>query len=117
MNRPIEQKIKSIDDLKNVLDKNPDFTLENLREAITELKSQKSFDDRLTIPILRKIISRYPELDMEDLKEMFLNPNFFDEEFEVKDNEETIEKYISLIEYWKYVHYVGIFVVESKKKK
>ena len=108
--------MNDIDELKNLLE-NPSFTLDNLREAIPELKSQKSFDDRLTIPILRKIISRYPELDMEDLKEMYLNSNFFDEEFEVKDNEETIEKYISLIEYWKYVHYVGIFVVEEKKKK
>ena len=108
--------MNDIDELKNLLDI-PSFTLDNLRALITEPKSLWSFDDRLTIPILRKIISRYPELDMKDVKEMYLNPDFFDEEFDVQNNEATIEKIISLIQYWKYENHVGIFVVESKRKK
>ena len=115
MNNKIKN-IKSIDDLKNLLE-NPSFTLDNLREAIPELKSQKSFDDKLTIPILRKIMNKYPQLDMDDLKEMYLNPDFFDEEYDVQDNEETIEKYISLIEYWKYVDSGFPFVVVEEKEK
>ena len=114
MNNKIKN-IKAIDDLKNLLE-NPSFTLDNLREAIPELKSQKSFDDKLTIPILRKIMNKYPQLDMDDLKEMYLNPDFFDEEYQVKDDSATIQKYISLIEYWKYVN-TGFPFIESKKKK
>ncbi len=115
MNNKIKN-IKSIDDLKNLLE-NPSFTLDNLREIITEPKSLWFFDDRLTIPIFRKIMNKYEELDLEDVKEMYLNSAFFDEEFEVKDNAKTIEKYISLIEYWKYVDSGFPFVVVEEKEK
>ena len=117
MPETIENTIKSIDDLKNMLDNNPKFSLDNLKALITEPKSLWSFDDRLTIPILKKIMKKYPELDMDDIKEMYLNPDFFDEEFDVQNNEETIEKYISLIQYWKYVESGFPFVVEQEKKK
>jgi len=114
MSRAIE--IKSIDDLKAILESNPNFTLENLKEEIPDLSKEWSFDDRLSIPILRKIMNKYPQLDMDDLKEMYLNPDFFDEEYQVKDDNATVQKYISLIEYWKYVN-TGFPFLESKKKK
>jgi hypothetical protein len=114
MNNKIKN-IKSIDDLKNLLE-NPSFTLDNLRDAIPELKSQKSFDDKLTIQILRKLIDRYDELDIDDLKEMYCNPDFFDQEYDVQDNESTIEKIIELIQYWKYVDTGFPFVIEEEKK-
>jgi hypothetical protein len=101
MPEAIEKTIKSIDDLKTMLDNNPKFSLDNLKAEIPELQREWCFDERLTMPILRKIMNKYPELDMEDLKEMYLNPDFFDQEFDVQDNKKTIEKYISLIEYWK----------------
>ena len=114
MNNKIKN-IKSIDDLKNLLE-NPSFTLDNLRDAIPELKSQKSFDDKLTIQILRKLIDRYDELDIDDLKEMYCNPDFFDQEYDVQDNESTLEKIIELIQYWKYVDTGFPFVIEEGKK-
>jgi len=109
--------MSSIDNLKAILDDNPDFTLNILKEGIPELKAQWSFDERITIPILRKVMEKYDEFDEDDLQEMYCNPDFFDEEFDVKDNEATVEKIIELIQYWKYENHVGIFVVESKKKK
>ena len=115
MNNKIKN-IKSIDDLKTMLDNNPNFSLDNLKAKIPELKAQWSFDERLTIPILRKLIDRYDELDIDDLKEMYCNPDFFDQKYDVQDNESTIEKIIELIQYWKYVDTGFPFVIEEEKK-
>jgi len=105
-----------IDELKNMLD-NPSFTLDNLKAILTNNQNPWFFDSRLTIPILKRIIKNYDELDIDDVAEMYLNSDFFDEEYDVKNNKETIAQYISRIEYWKYVHYVGIFVVEPNTEK
>ena len=115
MNNRIKN-IKSIDDLKTMLDNNPNFSLDNLKAKIPELKAQWSFDERLTIPILRKLIDKYDELDIDDLKEMYCNPDFFDQEYDVHDNESTLEKIIELIQYWKYVDTGFPFVIEEEKK-
>jgi hypothetical protein len=110
--------MSSIDNLKGIIDDNPDFSLDNLKEEIPELKAQWSFDERITIPILRKLIGKYDELDNDDLLELYCNPDFFDIDYDVQDNEATIEKIIELIQYWKYVDSGFPFVlVESKKKK
>ena len=105
-----------IEELKKLLD-NSNFTLDNLKSILTNNQNPLWFDSRLTIPILKRIMKNYEELDIDDVAEMYLNSNFFDEYYEVKNNKETIAKYISLIEYWKYVHYVGIFVVEPNTEK
>ena len=112
MSRAIE--IKSIDDLKAILENNPNFTLDNLKEIIPKTWS---FEQRITIPILRKLISRYDELDIEDVHEMYLNSDFFDEEYNIQNNEATIEKIISLIQYWKYEKMINIYIREKEKKK
>ena len=91
---------------------NPDFTLDNLQEEMPELKAQWHFDQRISIPILRKIIANYEELDKEDIKEMYCNPDFFDEEYDIQENQATIDKIISLIQYWKYQNHIGILVTE-----
>ena len=110
------QQICEIDELKKLLE-NPNFTLDNLEAILTNNQNPLWFDSRLTIPILKRIMKNYEELDIDDVKEMYLNSNFFDEEYEVKNDKETIQKYISLIEYWKYDNHIGVNVVTEPKKK
>tara|TARA_R110000796_G_scaffold50451_6_gene119297 strand:+ start:1055 stop:1369 length:315 start_codon:yes stop_codon:yes gene_type:complete len=103
-----------MDDLKEVLKNNPEFSLEDLKAETPELDGEWSFDERLTIPILRRLMDSYDELDMEDIKEMYLNPDFFDEEWNVQNDERTILKYISLIQFWKYTSHVGTFILDVR---
>ena len=105
--------INTVEDLKEVLKNNPDFSLDDLKSFTPDLDNEAPwFNDRITIPILRRLLDSYDELDMEDLCDMYLNSNFFDEDFDIQDDDITVKKLISLIQFWSYKRNIGIFVIE-----
>ena len=90
--------INTIADLKETLKNNPNFSLEDLKAFTPDLDADAPwFNDRIKIPILRRLLDSYDELDMEDLCDMYLNSNFFDEDFDVQDDDRTVKKLIELI--------------------
>ena len=105
--------INTIEDLKETLKNNPEFSLGDLQAFTPDLDAEVPwFNDRITIPILRRLLDSYDELDMEDLCDMFMNSNFFDEEFDIQNDDRTVKKLIELIQFWSYKRNIGIFVIE-----
>lgn len=105
--------INTIENLKEVLQNNPNFSLEDLKAFTPDLDTEAPwFNDRITIPVLRRLLDSYDELDMEDLCDMYMNSNFFDEEFDIQDDDRTVNKLISLIQFWSYRRNIGIFIIE-----